>query len=228
MRVHIDWLLTPERAAVHLPTGTAVIADLHLGYSGARRRAGEAVPAMGIEEATAGLEPLLARERIARLVIAGDLVEGRMCNGLVQEFMNWLGERGVELGLARGNHDRGLEVEDLGSPNSQVGAWRVAHGDAGLPRGPAVFGHYHPCLRLGGLRAPCFLIGARRIMLPAFSRDASGVNVLCRRWPRGYRCAVIAGEQVLDFGPVAGLSRRGTAAWKRLLRAPRKGERRCE
>src|SRR5436309_2915696 len=30
MRVNKDWLLTPQRAALHLPTATAVIADLHL------------------------------------------------------------------------------------------------------------------------------------------------------------------------------------------------------
>src|SRR5262249_34562148 len=42
MRIHRDWLLTPERAAVHLPTATAIVADLHLGYNHARRRTGEA------------------------------------------------------------------------------------------------------------------------------------------------------------------------------------------
>src|SRR5438270_5847367 len=36
MIVHEDWLLTPVRAAVHLPTATAVVADLHLGYELAR------------------------------------------------------------------------------------------------------------------------------------------------------------------------------------------------
>ena len=31
-----EWLLTPERVAVHLPTSTGVVADLHLGYEEAR------------------------------------------------------------------------------------------------------------------------------------------------------------------------------------------------
>ena len=44
MLVHDEWLLTAQRAAVHLPTATAVIADLHLGYDQVRRRGGEAVP----------------------------------------------------------------------------------------------------------------------------------------------------------------------------------------
>ena len=37
-----------------------------------------------------------------------------------------------------------------------------------------------------------------------FSADAAGVNVLCaRRWA-GYRCGVIVGERVLDFGLMRG------------------------
>ena len=44
MLVHDEWLLTPARVAVHRPTATAVLADLHLGYNDARRRDGEAVP----------------------------------------------------------------------------------------------------------------------------------------------------------------------------------------
>ena len=39
-----DWLLTPARVAIHTPTRTAVLADLHLGYAEARHRTGEAVP----------------------------------------------------------------------------------------------------------------------------------------------------------------------------------------
>jgi hypothetical protein len=31
MLVHAEWLLTAQRVAVHLPTQTAVAADLHLG-----------------------------------------------------------------------------------------------------------------------------------------------------------------------------------------------------
>ena len=41
----LNWLLTPERAAIHLPTATAVLADLHLGYNEVRCGTGEAVPA---------------------------------------------------------------------------------------------------------------------------------------------------------------------------------------
>jgi hypothetical protein len=57
--------------------------------------------------------------------------------------------------------------------------------------------------------APCYLVGAARLVLPAFSADAAGVNVLrARRW-RPYRCCVIAGDCVVDLGELATFRRRG-------------------
>jgi hypothetical protein len=51
-------------------------------------------------------------------------------------------------------------------------------------------------------------VAADHLVLPAFSPDAAGVNVLgSSRWAR-YRACVIAGEEVLDFGEI-GASRRG-------------------
>ena len=79
-------------------------------------------------------------------------------------------------------------------------------GDGELPEGRLVLGHFHPCVRWSeSLAAPCYLVGDARLVLPAFSPDASGVNVLgSRRWC-GHRCAVIAGDRVLDFGDPARL-----------------------
>jgi hypothetical protein len=47
-------------------------------------------------------------------------------------------------------------------------------------------------------------------VLPAYSDDAAGVNVRGdRRW-RDFRCLVIAGDEVLDFGELGALGRRAT------------------
>src|SRR5438552_3518264 len=97
MRVHGDWLLTPQRAAVHLPTATAVVADLHLGYDQARRRGGEAVPEFGVTEALAPLRALAGRHRVRGLVIAGDLFEAGWRDDLVSQLVDWLGKAGLEL-----------------------------------------------------------------------------------------------------------------------------------
>jgi putative SbcD/Mre11-related phosphoesterase len=218
MRVHRDWLLTPERAAIHIPTATAVIADLHLGYDRVRCRAGDALPEFGIEDAIAVLGSLLRRHPARRLVIAGDLCEDGRCPEAMQELVDWLRSEDVELaGVVPGNHDRDLLNAGWSFPvfaeGMHVGEWSVVHGEKKLPPGVTIQGHEHPCLRWQRrISAPCFLVGRRRIVLPAFSADASGVNVLgAIRW-RHYRCCVPAGERVLDFGPVGLLAKREWSA----------------
>src|SRR4051812_26604126 len=108
MRVLDDWLLTPLRAAVHLPTGTAVVADLHLGYDRVRRRGGEAVPARPFAAPLAPLRALLHEHGLRRLLIAGDLFEDGRCapEEMAAELLAWVGEAGLELTIVPGNHDR--------------------------------------------------------------------------------------------------------------------------
>ena len=206
MRVHDDWLLTPARAALHLPTATAVIADVHLGYAEARHRGGDAVPRQGAAAVLGPLRPVLAAHRVRRLVIAGDLFEAGAVSSLVRELLDWCASAEIELvGVVPGNHDRGLVANAPELPVRPdgviLGRWRVVHGDEQLPRGAVVHGHEHPMVRWGPrLGSPCFLVGQRRLIVPALSPDAAGVNVLhAERW-RGFRCCVIAGNHVLDFG----------------------------
>jgi len=215
VRVLDEWLLTPQRVAVHLPTAIAVVADLHLGYDEARRLAGEAVPPASIEDQLASLGQALSHNGVRRLAVAGDLLEDGRCREALAAFRAWLTQRGIDLvGVAPGNHDlaRGdamAEAEWLRAGHVCLGQWRVVHGDGPLPRGPVIQGHEHPWVRWPrGPGAPCFLATTQRLILPAYSVDAAGVNVLgVRRW-RPFRCCVVAGGEVLDFGPVAGLRRR--------------------
>jgi metallophosphoesterase superfamily enzyme len=213
MLVHADWLLTPSRAAIHRPSATAVVADLHLGYAEARHRGGDAVPTRGLAAILAPLGADLVTHDVHRLVIAGDLFEAGPRPALVAELLRWLEASGVELrGVVPGNHDGSLETVAGALPlcpgGVDLGGWRVVHGDGLLPEGPVVQGHEHPCVRWpGGLGAPCFLFAPGRLVLPAYSADAAGVNVRGEaRW-QAYCCGVIAGGQVLDFGPVGQLPR---------------------
>lgn len=204
LTVHRDWLLTPHRAALHRPSETAVVADLHLGYDLARCQTGEAIPALSIAEAVADLKRLFAGAAVRRLVVAGDLVENRAGKEQVQSLLAWLSTAGVELvALVPGNHDRANLFPGVPCfpEGFDLGGWRVVHGDRPLPEGSLILGHFHPCLRWGGtVSASCYLVGERHIVLPAFSRDAKGANVLgVRRW-EAYRCAVVVGGEVLDFG----------------------------
>jgi uncharacterized protein len=213
MLVHNEWLLTPARIAVHVPTATAVLADLHLGYNDARRRDGEAVPPADLTLILAPLRQVLINQTLHRVVIAGDLFEAGVSTNLAVELASWLTAAGVESAVVPGNHDRGLSAAPHGllihREGCMVGRWRVVHGDGRLPAGPVVQGHEHPRVRWSSrVGGPCYLVGEERIVLPAYSEDAAGVNVIPTRKWRKYRCCVIAGDSVLDFGELETLRKR--------------------
>lgn len=234
MRVLHDWLLTPQRVAVHWPTRTAVVADLHLGYAEARRRRGDAVPT---ESMSALLEPLrrvTQQCEIQRLVIAGDLLEDGDCRDALSDFLEWIERSEMDLlAVVPGNHDKNLESSvdskcrlPLYPQGVTVGEWRIVHGEGELPDAPVVHGHEHPCLRWSPKKranrprfprgrfapdtidGPCYLTGPRRLILPAFSKEAAGVNILSMpRW-RAFCCHIVAEDRLLDLGEVSTLRRR--------------------
>jgi putative SbcD/Mre11-related phosphoesterase len=209
------WVLTPEGAVIHEREAVAVIADVHLGYEWARGVGGDTVPEHSLRETLAKLERILDRARITRLIVAGDLVESaRPCprtNEDVRRLRGWLERRGVELVLLQGNHDR--PADDGFLETITVDGWTIGHGHRPV-RGPrVVVGHHHPRLRVGSVSAPCFLVGATLLVLPAFSENAVGLNIAAATLPeplRGqpWRCLACAGDDVLDFGPLADLTAR--------------------
>ena len=228
MRVHTDWLLTAHRAAIHLPSATAVVADLHLGYAQRRRRAGDAVPLHESRSMLAPLIQLADEHHVHRIVIAGDCFEDGRGEAGIAEWLDEFRAVGLELvALVPGNHDRGIERFDKQVPlfpsGVTLGEWQIVHGDGVLPEGRVMHGHFHPCLRWNRRTvAPCFLVGPKKLVLPAFSSDAAGVNVVAdRRW-RGLRCCVIVGSEVLDFGSVEGLPRLRGHSCKQPLRSREK------
>lgn len=182
--IHVleEWLLLPQRIAVHEPSATAVVADVHLGYSMARRRQGDAVPVRSVRDE---LEPLFAaaqRHDLRGLIVAGDLFECGFDAELVRAFLEVLAELRLECrGVIPGNHDRGIErapaslnvVEDC----IQLGNWRIVHGDQPTSADQIVAGHCHPAVRRRARKLPCFLLMNSRLILPAFSLDAAGVDV---------------------------------------------------
>jgi uncharacterized protein len=229
-----DWILTPEGAAIHAGERTAVIADVHLGYEWARGAAGDCVPAHSLEETLTRLTAILSRATIARLVVAGDLVESaRPCRRTaadVRRLHDWLESRGVTLLALEGNHDRGRirlgrastpGVTSSSSPapgsghlpaSCTVAGWTIVHGHRPIIAERTVSGHFHPVLRAEGLAAPCFLAGPGRIVLPAFSANAAGCDVRSGPVPREWldeslRCIASTGSDLLDFGPLPAIRR---------------------
>jgi len=200
-----DWLLTPYRVAIHLPTRTAVIADPHLGYCDARRRSGDAVPEVSIDDQLAPLKTACALLDVTGLVVAGDLCEARLEAALIDQFLAFIEGCRLDLrAIVPGNHDRGWADFRGRMPMSPdgfaLGTWTVIHGDRKLPAGSVVMGHVHPAWREGGKVQPCYLAGANRLVLPAFSLDAAGGAVnQALRWT-GLQAFSIAGDRVVDRG----------------------------
>ena len=221
---HGPWSLTSEGAAIHAAERTAVVADVHLGYEWARGAAGDCVPAHSLADTMARLALVLARAPIVTLVVAGDLVEPhRPCRRTladVRRLQDWLASRGVALLAVEGNHDRGLSprmppsaADDsptaAGRPrlpeSFMVDGWTIAHGHGPIAGERTISGHFHPVLRAGCFAARCFLTGPGRIVLPAFSSDAAGMDVRTGPVPAdwidaGLRCIAGAGAEMLDFG----------------------------
>ncbi len=209
------WTLSALGALVDPQAGLAVIADVHLGYEWARAAGGDMVPPHSLVETRERLERLLAVCRITTLIVAGDLVESsRPCPRTardVRALREWLTENHIELILVRGNHDvrvgSGVRTEARWTHHD----WVITHGHRAIPNDVmAIYGHYHPALKVGSHTAPCFLVSGRSISLPAFSGNAAGLDLATAPLPPGLvrdhesemSCIATTGREVLDFGPL--------------------------
>ena len=76
-----------------------------------------------------------------------------------------------------GNHDAG-PVEIGGSHRAEMplGPLTFRH-IADATQSGEVSGHFHPKLRLGGQSRPCFLLDAKRLIMPAFGAYTGGLDV---------------------------------------------------
>lgn len=228
------WELSPEGAAIHRAERIAVVADVHLGYEWARGAAGDCVPPHSLAETLARLGAVLARAPIATLIVAGDLVESRRAcrrtDADIRRLIGWLDARGIRLVEVEGNHDR---ARPGATASVVVDGWTIAHGHRPIVGDRTISGHLHPIVRVDGQAAPCFLAGPGRIVLPAFSANAAGLDVLTGPVPPEWldpdlRCLASTGAEVLDFGPLAGLragskSVPGAARPPMIAGMPRKG-----
>lgn len=207
--------LLPQRAVWWPRTRTLIVADLHLGKSQALRAAGAGIPGGDLDEALFRLECAAVDAAAVRIIVVGDLLHARagLTEGLVERVARWRAGVRAEFIVTPGNHDGALA--------SVAERWRIDIAPASIVEGglrfvhepdpqPGVFtwaGHIHPAVVLsaGGdrLKLPCFVVGERLGLLPAFTRFAAGggLGVDPSRFPG--RRYVIADEQVLDITPTA-------------------------
>ena len=174
---------------------TAVIADLHLGYSWAQRRRGELGP---LADARTRDKLFAVRDALQprQFVFLGDIVHApRACTPEREWIEETLLElsRSAHLVAVRGNHDRRFAGEFGHLDFETLDTWSHAqltmvHGDrwnfAWPEQHVLVMGHIHPSLAVrdasgAGRKLPVFLVGPQCILLPAFSPFAGGYDVAC-------------------------------------------------
>lgn len=206
--------LLADRALYWPRDRTLFVADVHLGKAAAFRAAGVPLPRGSTAADLARLTRLLERTGASRIVVLGDFLHAKAGRvpALAETFARWRRHHAaIEVMLVRGNHDA-----RAGDP---PGAWNVAcvdepyalppflacHRITHPPAGYALCGHVHPGVRMHGAgeqsaRLPCFVLGSRRAILPAFGRFTGLADVL----PTPHeRIVVIAGRELFALPPFA-------------------------
>ncbi|MEP7062526.1 MAG: ligase-associated DNA damage response endonuclease PdeM [Betaproteobacteria bacterium] len=160
------------------------VADVHLGKAAALRAGGIPLPRGATASDLARLSALIGATGAATLVVLGDFLHaasGRV-DALDIAFRAWrLRHAGVTMILVRGNHDShagdppaAWQVDVVGEPYPWP-PFLGCHHPAQPRSGYALCGHIHPGVSVGGpaepsVRMPCFVLGPRRAILPAFGR----------------------------------------------------------
>ncbi|MBL8745355.1 MAG: ligase-associated DNA damage response endonuclease PdeM [Phycisphaerae bacterium] len=200
--------LLPERAVWWEGRSTLLIADLHLGKTATFRARGIPAPEGTTRHDLLRLSRLIERLAARRVVILGDMIHsaaGRS-EDVLRVFSEWRAEaRDIRMLLVRGNHDRhagdpprewGIECVD--GPHID-GSLVFRHEPGEDSRGHVLCGHVHPAARLVGrgdatMRVPCFWVGKRCTILPAFGSFTGAKTI----HPRDDDRVFAAGESVIE------------------------------
>lgn len=204
--------LLADRALYWPGASTLFVADVHLGKAAAFRAGGIPLPRGSTQADLARLTALLAGTGARRLVVLGDFLHaaaGRVA-ALDEAFRAWREQHAaLALLLIRGNHDDhagdpppawGIEVVPEPHP---LAPFLACHLPVQPRTGYALCGHVHPGAWLSGTaeapaRLPCFVLGPRRAILPAFG-GFTGLAMI--RAARGETRVAIAGNRLFALPP---------------------------
>ena len=211
----IDWqdeqlVLHPDRAIFWPTRNTLYIADTHFGKAATFRQAGIPVSEQTTLEDLARLDDLVENTKADRLVILGDFLHARV--GRTQSVQNLLFQwrerhRELNISLIRGNHDLQsgdpwpeLGIECLPDPTAE-GNWDLRHLPIESTTRPFIAGHLHPGFRIQekarvSLRSPCWVVGPKRIIFPAFGSFTGLKNIKLERGEIAY---LTSGKEVLPL-----------------------------
>jgi DNA ligase-associated metallophosphoesterase len=204
-------VLSARRALYWPRERTLFVADVHLGKAASFRAGGVPVPRGSTAADLRRLSALVTEYGATRLVMLGDFIHaaaGRV-PALDNAFRAWRQTQpGLSLLLVRGNHDEragdpppAWNVDVVPAPHLAA-PFLLCHEPNEPPTGYALCGHVHPGVRVAAdgdsARLPCFVLGRRRALLPAFGR-LTGL-ALTRAAP-GETLVAIAGERLFTLPP---------------------------
>lgn len=181
-------VLMPERAVYWPRRHTLFVADVHFGKAAAFRAHAVPMPEGSMRDDLARLTHAIERVDAQRIILLGDVLHA--AHGRAEEIMAqvaaWRAAHAHrQCWVVRGNHDR-----HAGDPPAD---WRMACVDEPQVEGPFIMrhipalsdegyvlaGHCHPVVHVRGrgklhARLPCFVVGLRRLLLPAFAGLTGG------------------------------------------------------
>ena len=208
--------LLPEKAALLPQTHTLLVADAHIGKAVSFRKLGVPVPRGTTSETLAVLTTLVQQHGVRHIVFLGDFLHSARSHApsTLGAVARWRAEHAaLRLTLVRGNHDDRagdppalLEIACVDEP-LMAGDLALCHHPRPRADAYVLAGHLHPCVKLGGrahdrLRLPCFWMGPRLGVLPAFGAF-TGMHSI--RAVKGERVFVVDGERVTELPAKGGL-----------------------
>lgn len=188
---------------------TLFVADVHLGKAATFRAGGVPLPRGSTATDLARLDALLADSDAARLVVLGDFLHARAGRvpALARTFVAWRARHPrLDVVLVRGNHDAHAGdpppewvVDCVDEPHA-FAPFLACHRVAAPRSGYALCGHVHPAIRVQGsddsARLPCFVLGTKRAILPAFGRFTGLAEIAP---DPGDRIVAIAGRALFEL-----------------------------
>lgn len=203
-------LLDPAGALWWPARRLLAVADLHLEKGSALAARGVLVPPYDSRATLDRLVPLLRRYRPARLVALGDSFhDPHGAVRIAREDADRLAAlaRSLSLVWVLGNHD---PIPPAGLPGTATfahleGPLAFRHAATGAPH--EISGHLHPkasvATRGGVISRPCFVVDARRVLMPAFGAYAGGLDVrdaaIRALFPRGGRAFLLGRDRLYGF-----------------------------
>jgi uncharacterized protein len=216
-------MLDPDGALFWPAQRLLAVADLHFEKGSAAAENGSLLPPWDTRATLDRLAALLRRWKPETVVALGDSFhDAKGSARLHQQDLARLHLLAAahHFVWVLGNHDptppEGIAGTAL--PDLRIGELRFVHETKPGPATGEICGHHHPKARVetraASVSRPCFVLDARRLMLPALGAYTGGLDVrdpaISALFPRGGRIFLLGRERLFSFpynGRQAALSR---------------------